>query len=222
MRFSTALCFCLWLSALSAFSQAQLRIVDSDGAPVTGAVLFTPGNNTVDSRLENAGNPQYLIDQRNKRFTPFVTAVPPGSLVSFPNSDDIRHHVYSFSEGNAFELKLYRSNDAEPVRFANVGVAALGCNIHDNMQSFVLVTSRQVAGVSDEDGMIHPKDSALAPEVELWHPQLNAQGKSTLFPVDQSTSPPTVTLPIHWKDPQAARSATDLEALLKRFSTDAP
>ncbi|GLH73946.1 hypothetical protein GETHLI_24480 [Geothrix limicola] len=33
----------------------------------------------------------------NLEFTPYVKVVPVGSEVYFPNKDDVRHQVYSFS-----------------------------------------------------------------------------------------------------------------------------
>jgi len=44
---------------------------------------------------------------RNRKFTPRVVAVPPGSTVQFPNDDPIRHNVFSISTGNRFDLGLY-------------------------------------------------------------------------------------------------------------------
>jgi plastocyanin len=38
-----------------------------------------------------------VMDQRARRFEPDLRVVAPGSRVAFPNSDNIRHHVYSFS-----------------------------------------------------------------------------------------------------------------------------
>lgn len=166
-----------------------------------------------------------IIDQRNKRFEPFVTVSAPQRPVSFPNSDDIRHHVYSFSEGNAFERKLYRADDAEPVTFTAQGVVALGCNIHDNMQAYVLVTADSVAGPSDARGVIRvagsapPADTVTLP---LWHPLLNTTGEASSVPLTRADGGATVTLPLTWNDPQERRSRGDLESLLREFSRENP
>src|SRR5256885_12704347 len=71
-----------------------------------------------------------VVDQRDKQFVPYVTAVQVGTAVIFPNSDNIRHHVYSFSPAKKFELPLYSGVPAGPVGFDKVGVMPLGCNIH--------------------------------------------------------------------------------------------
>lgn len=159
---------------------------------------------------------EFVVDQRNKRFTPLVSSVPIGAMVRFPNSDDIRHHVYSFSAGNAFERKLYRADDAEPVAFNTEGIVAMGCNIHDNMQAFVLVTNRPT-WISDEHGVITLPEAFDADTVELWHPLLNGEGSFVPSPATTGEGN-TISLPLQWRDPQTPRSQGDLENLLKRFS----
>ena len=47
--------------------------------------------------------------------------VQTGTAVDFPNSDQVRHQVYSFSEAKNFQLALYAGE-----RFRKSGAAALG------------------------------------------------------------------------------------------------
>ena len=48
------------------------------------------------------------MDQVNKEFVPHVLPVAVGTEVSFPNHDQIHHHVYSFSRTKTFEIPLYK------------------------------------------------------------------------------------------------------------------
>ena len=82
---------------------------------------------------------QTIIDQRDKQFIPYVTALQVGTSVWFANTDKIRHHVYSFSPAKKFELPLYAGVPAEPVVFDQPGFVTLGCNIHDWMIAYVAV-----------------------------------------------------------------------------------
>lgn len=100
----------------------DVRVTGSDGEPLPGALVAYVGTQYAAQGL----HAEATVDQRNRRFEPHVSLGSAGSAVSFPNGDDTRHHVYSFSEGNAFELKLYRGNDAPPVIFENPGVVTLG------------------------------------------------------------------------------------------------
>jgi hypothetical protein len=74
--------------------------------------------------------------------------------VLFPNQDTVRHHVYSFSPTKTFELKLYAGVPANPVIFDKVGIAVLGCNIHDNMVAWVLVVDTPYFGHTDAQGKL--------------------------------------------------------------------
>jgi hypothetical protein len=75
------------------------------------------------------------------------------TLVYFPNSDDVRHHVYSFSPAKKFELRLYHGKTAEPVLFDQPGKVALGCNIHDSMVATIYVVDTPYFTQSDQDGL---------------------------------------------------------------------
>ncbi|WP_458524732.1 Cupredoxin [Onishia taeanensis] len=113
------------------------------------------------------------VHQRDAAFHPHVSAVPVGSLVSFPNRDTTRHHVYSFSPTGVFDLNLYRQDTPPPVRFDRAGVAVLGCNIHDAMQAFIVVSDAEQLAISDETGQVRLDD--LPPgehRLRVWHPRL--------------------------------------------------
>ena len=195
-----------------------VEVQGADGEPMPFAVLTLPGN---DSGGAAAG--PAVVDQRDKRFDPFVTIVRPGSLVRFPNSDDTRHHVYSFSEAKTFELKLYEANDAPPVRFDRAGLVTLGCNIHDNMKGYVLVTGDPLATVTDGNGVAIVDGARLAgdrPALQLWHPLAEAPRRLALTAAQRAGQEPVrVQLPFAWKDPQAARSSATLERLLRGFGS---
>lgn len=81
-----------------------------------------------------------VIDMRKKAFRPGVVAVPVGSSVSFPNADPILHNVFSVSERNQFDLGLYGQGDGRTVVFREPGVVRVYCNVHPQMEAFVVVT----------------------------------------------------------------------------------
>ena len=73
------------------------------------------------------------MDQVHKQFVPHVLPVVVGTAVTFPNHDQIHHHVYSFSRAKTFEMPLYKGENAPPVAFDQPGAVKIGCNIHDWM-----------------------------------------------------------------------------------------
>jgi len=153
----------------------NVRVVDASGRPVRDAVvtLYPVGNA---ARSARAGG-RYVVAQKDLQFHPFLTVVPVGADVSFPNLDPTKHHVYSFSAAKRFELKLFAKDQSRTVHFDKPGVVALGCNIHDQMSAFVFVTSSAWTARTNAQGFASFADAPNAPtRVALWHPYLRAPG----------------------------------------------
>lgn len=146
----------------------DVTVKDVKGALVSDAVVYAiaPPNT-------KAARKQAVIDQRDKQFIPYVTALQVGTSVLFPNSDNIRHHVYSFSPAKKFELPLYAGVPAEPVTFDKAGFVTLGCNIHDWMIAYVAVLTTPYFQITDNQGRALLKDLPAGQyKVEIWQPSL--------------------------------------------------
>jgi hypothetical protein len=101
-----------------------------------------------------------------------------GSTVSFPNTDKVSHEVYSFSPTHPFKLGLYRGTAHPPVRFDRPGLVTLGCNIHDAMLAYILVTDGAYYGMTGADGTWTQPDIARGRyRVEVWSPRLQEPGQ---------------------------------------------
>jgi plastocyanin len=164
----------LLAAAPAAAGDLAVQVRTAAGAPVPNAVVT----------LYPAGRPSppgaagtYQIAQRDLQFSPFVLVVPVGADVSFPNFDNVRHHVYSFSPVRRFELRLYAREQARTVHFDHPGIVPLGCNIHDNMIAFIDVVDTSFAARTDGSGQARftaiPGSQVL---VRVWHPYLRAPG----------------------------------------------
>ena len=92
---------CLACAELKAAS-LNVMVKDAKGTPLADAVVYVKSSNTTTHSPKQA-----VIDQRNKQFIPYVTAIQAGTSIMFPNKDNIRHHVYSLSPAKRFELPLY-------------------------------------------------------------------------------------------------------------------
>ena len=145
----------------------SFAVSDQQGQPLAGVVLEVTG---VRRAAPVSGA---FVDQVDKRFVPEVLVVGEGSEVAFPNSDNIRHHVYSFSRAKSFELKLYADEPPAPVLFDKPGVVVLGCNIHDSMVGYIYVASSSLRAITDAEGTA---TIAGLPErvgqLSLWHPRM--------------------------------------------------
>lgn len=131
------------------------------------------------------------MDQRDMQFSPHVLPVQAGTLVHFPNSDDVRHHVYSFSSAKRFELPLYAGRQADPVRFDQPGVVVLGCNIHDSMIGYILVLETPWFARVDAQGLATLNAPPGDYRLEVWHPRLPDTDKPQVFQVSLTGGEPT-------------------------------
>jgi plastocyanin len=125
-----------------------------------------------------------VMDQQNKAFVPQILAVQVGASVAFPNRDNIRHHVYSFSPAKRFELPLYIGTPATPVVFDKPGVVVLGCNIHDWMVGYIYVLATPYFAKTGEDGKAHLADVPPGPyEARVWHPRMKGEPEKAGKPI---------------------------------------
>jgi plastocyanin len=160
-----AICAPLFAAPLS------VTVLKRDGTPLAGAVVSAEAESPA---AAPAPAVKGIMDQVNLAFVPDVLVIPVHSTVQFPNSDAVSHQVYSFSSARSFQLPLYRGKPYPPVSFDQPGIVTMGCNIHDNMLSYIVVTSAQFFGRTGQKG------EWLAPEVpparyrlRVWHPLLN-------------------------------------------------
>lgn len=147
-----------------------VNVYTRDGKPLSGAV--------VTAEPEQAATPptpvKAIMDQVDLTFVPDVLVIPVRSTVQFPNSDAVSHQVYSFSPARQFQLPLYRGKPYPPVQFDQPGVVTLGCNIHDNMLGYIVVTAAQFFGRADQRGEWVAQDLPAGRfRVHVWHPLLN-------------------------------------------------
>jgi hypothetical protein len=124
--------------------------------------------------------------------------------VKFPNSDQIRHQVYSFSPAKTFSLKLYAGSPATGIVFDKPGLVVLGCNIHDKMLAFVAVVDSPYFAKIDGTGSATLNLPRGRYHLRVWHPQLAAAVAAQS--VDIQDAPLTLSLPLDLQgnDPVAA------------------
>ena len=171
MRLYQAVAWTLLLTcpALAA-TPFMLTLRDGAGNPVPDAVVYLQGATVVAA----PSAPPVVIDQRDKVFVPLVTVIRTGTEVSFPNSDSVSHHVYSFARPNTFELPLYKGTRSPTVHFDHAGVVTLGCNIHDSMVGWIVVVDTPYFAKTDARGVAAINAVAAGGyDVFAWSPRLD-------------------------------------------------
>lgn len=156
------------LAIPAAAADLALTVTDPSGKPIGDAVVYAlPTSGQAVNRVAREG----IIDQIDREFVPRVTAIQVGAAVRFPNKDNIRHQVYSFSPPKTFTLKLYSGTPSAPVVFEKTGEVALGCNIHDAMLAFVYVVDTPYFAKTNARGEAHLSIDVHGDyDVKVWHP----------------------------------------------------
>jgi len=162
-------------------ARVELQLQQPNGRALAGAVLYA-------LPLDGRRLPPpaaAVMDQRDRRFVPQILPVQTGAVVSFPNTDSISHHVYSFSpkrfdfylpknEGRAARGRGDRGRaQGSQVVFDRPGVAALGCNIHDWMLAYILVVDTPWFAKADAQGRAVLADVPGGRyRLVVWHPRI--------------------------------------------------
>ena len=118
---------------------------------------------------------EYLMDQRQLTFIPHILPVLVGSKVKFPNNDKVAHNVFSLSRAKKFNLGSYETGQFKTVVFDKPGVVEIRCDVHQEMNSYILVLKNPYFAVTDKEGRF--VISNLPPgeyQVKTWHEKLRA------------------------------------------------
>jgi plastocyanin len=142
---------------------------------VADAVLYIERLSAgADSALEMPG--RSALAQEGQAFVPRVIAVPVGGLVDFPNHDPIFHNVFSLSPPRRFDLGKYPRGQSRTVRFDRPGLVNVYCDIHSNMEAFILVVPNRAFARPGPDGAFAlPPLPAGRYVLRAWHPDLPEQ-----------------------------------------------
>ncbi len=165
-----ALVAALLCAAAAHAAGVDVVVTDASGNPLADAVVMLE---PAAGRLPVKPMTGVQIAQHDLQFSPQLTVVTVGTAVLFPNQDTVRHHVYSFSPAKTFQIKLYAGVPHTPIVFDKPGVAVLGCNIHDGMVAWVVVTDTPLWARSGPGG--HARVEGVAPgsyDLHVWHSTL--------------------------------------------------
>jgi len=96
------------------------------------------------------------MDQVKLQFTPHVLPIVKGTKVEFLNSDPILHNVFwpksqdrSYSSKN---LGTWGKGGKREYTFDKEGSVVLLCNVHPEMEAFVVILQNPFSAVADKDG----------------------------------------------------------------------
>ncbi len=82
---------------------------------------------------------EHLVDQKEKNFSVTQLNVRVGDTVTFRNSDQFFHNVFSMSDAKTFDLGSYSQGKSKTVTFDKRGTIEVECAIHPNMKMVIEV-----------------------------------------------------------------------------------
>ena len=165
-------------------SLLNVSVFSHEGTPLPNMVISAEPINV------SGVNPSLRaeMDQINRQFVPHLLVVQKGTYVQFPNSDSIKHHVFSFSPAKRFELLLDKNADQPPLLFDQEGVVELGCNVHDWMLGYIYVVDTPYFTGSNEQGSAQFRLPSGDFKVSVWHPRMQEKTEILLKKVSISNN----------------------------------
>ena len=131
-----------------------------------------------------------VLDQLNLKFVPHVLPVLLGTTVAFPNSDEIRHNVFSPGPPR-FDLGTYPHHTTKYHLFDKPGVWTMLCNVHAEMSAYVVVAETPYFTKTDKDGKFVLKNVPPGKySLKIWH----EKAKPATVPIEVGEGP-VLTLP---------------------------
>jgi len=138
-----------------------------------------------------------VMDQTKMTFAPHVMVVQVGTTVEFLNSDPVGHNVYWPSiSGNkklAHNLGTWPKGEKKAFQFNDVGVASLLCNVHPEMNGYVVIVPTPYFAVTDKSGNYEIKN---VPPGKYTLKTWSEDGKVTTQAVEVGTGAATADLTV--------------------------
>jgi len=134
--------------------------------------------------LPSANPPR--LDQKNLVFVPRVLPILKGTTVEFHNSDTARHNVLGVGAED-FDVGTWGQGVTKPHAFNKLGETAILCNIHTEMEAFVVVLQNPYFALADKEGNYRIKDIPSGAYIlKTWNDKLKLQTKEVSVPAEGS------------------------------------
>ncbi len=171
--------------------EIKIEVKVEDGGTISGnikckrmkypenIVVFIDG---VDDNNYPAPEEHGTIGQFDRTFVPHVLAVQKGTVINFPNSDIVKHNVFSPQDGcKQFNLGTYDVGVVKQVTFDKSCFVPIQCNVHAEMSAFVAVFDNPYFAVTLKDGNF--KIDNIPPGnyiLKTWHERLESVSQEVI------------------------------------------
>jgi plastocyanin len=97
------------------------------------------------------------MDQNHKAFVPSVLPIVQGTTVEFHNSDNVQHSVFALG-AEEFDLGTYGLGATREHTFNWLGEEDILCNVHPQMQGYILVLQNPYFAQPEHSGKFRIAD----------------------------------------------------------------
>ncbi|MBW1697625.1 MAG: hypothetical protein JRH18_01045 [Deltaproteobacteria bacterium] len=140
---------------------------------------------------------EFVMDQRNLTFIPYILPIVVGSSVRFPNNDKVDHNVFSLSRTKKFNLGSYKPGESKTVIFDRPGIVEVRCDVHAEMLAYILVLKNPYFAITDKKGRFEIPDTRYLERlgitgvkdlpsgkylVKTWHQKLKTGKQRVVVP----------------------------------------
>lgn len=183
--------FLLYLVVVALFSLCTFQLFAGD---IKGKVKAVGAKNNANAvvyieRIEgkkfDPPKESARMDQKNLTFIPHVLPILAGTTVDYLNSDDVMHNVFSPDQCvEKFNLGTWPKGKSRSYTFKKPGcISVMLCNVHPEMEAFVLVLETPYFAVSAKDGAYTIKNVPTGKyELKIWHEKLKGSSTSAEVP----------------------------------------
>lgn len=154
--------------------------IKMDGEPLTNVVVsLEPAEKIVLPVPDKTA----VMDQVALTFVPHVLPVLIGTKVVFPNSDKIRHSVFSNSQTKKFDFGTYAPGTEKFIICDQPGVISLLCYIHHDMSAHIVVLNTPYFTVSDQTGDYKIQNIPAGNyTLVFWHEEVQIKSEKISIP----------------------------------------
>lgn len=186
----------MWLKACSALlfiilflengfcAEIQGKISTSRLKSLAGVLIYIE---KVEGKEFSPSTNHPKIDQKNLLFVPRVLPVVKSTTVEFHNSDNLKHNVFGVGDDD-FDLGTWGQGVTQTHTFNKLGEVAILCNVHTEMEAYVLVLQNPYFAITDKEGNYRIENVPEGPyRLKTWHDKLKSQTKEVVAPKEGSS-----------------------------------
>ena len=126
-----------------------------------------------------------VMDQKGLMFAPHILVVQQGTTVEFLNSDTVQHNAFwtaiNGDKKAGHNLGTWPKGEKRPFTFAKPGVVPVLCNVHPEMEGYIIVSPTPYFAETDDSGNFKIK---VVPDgsytVTAWHEGAKNQSKPVM------------------------------------------